>query len=499
MDDTFDDFVRARAGALFRYGFVLTGDTDDAADLVQEALLRLGDTWDRVIKKDDPEGYVRTIMVRQHISWWRRRRRERLMADTPDFGYTDRRLDGDAGLWAELEGLPADSAPCWSCATTRTFRTRRSRRSSASRPERSAVRSRVPSTSFAAGGSVVLCGGADGSTATKTKEVAPTATPAASARISERPAIKKPRPARVVWPRAVSTIPAKAGDGARYSPLAALSPTEVLLRAETKFEKTTRIDVYDTRRGKSRVLTQTPSSGKGYYPQRFELGEHYLGWFTTRPSARTEGSDFWVAPRAGGPATKVGEVTGALSTVVSIGVSADSFIWSIYSGGVYRIPITGGSPEKIAGTDGLWVASWPWAADLPPFGVGTDTDRNQTRLVNLETGEKHDIVPPPGVKGLRCSISWCVGRSRHDMIVMHPDGSGLSRIPRFGSFSIQLAGSHFVEVGATVYDLATGKTAAVGAEASGYGWGPLSASTALFAWEDGRGKLELLNLLAVDG
>ncbi|GAA4581552.1 SigE family RNA polymerase sigma factor [Planotetraspora phitsanulokensis] len=106
MDDTFDDFVRARAGALFRYGFVLTGDTDDAADLVQEALLRLGDTWDRVIRKDDPEGYVRTIMVRQHISWWRRRRREHLMAETPDLGYTDRRFDGDAGLWAELEGLP---------------------------------------------------------------------------------------------------------------------------------------------------------------------------------------------------------------------------------------------------------------------------------------------------------------------------------------------------------------------------------------------------------
>jgi RNA polymerase sigma-70 factor (sigma-E family) len=106
MDDTFDDFVRARAGALFRYGFVLTGDADDAADLVQEALLRLGDAWHRVVRKDDPEGYVRTIMARQHVSWWRRRRRERLMADTPEPGYTDVRLDGDAGLWAELGTLP---------------------------------------------------------------------------------------------------------------------------------------------------------------------------------------------------------------------------------------------------------------------------------------------------------------------------------------------------------------------------------------------------------
>jgi RNA polymerase sigma factor (sigma-70 family) len=106
MDDTFDDFVRGRGSALFRYGFVLTGDADDAADLVQEALLRLGDTWHRVIRKDDPEGYVRTIMARQHISWWRRRRRERLMADAPDRGYTDARLDGDDELWAELGTLP---------------------------------------------------------------------------------------------------------------------------------------------------------------------------------------------------------------------------------------------------------------------------------------------------------------------------------------------------------------------------------------------------------
>ncbi|MEW9531876.1 SigE family RNA polymerase sigma factor [Microbispora sp. NPDC049125] len=107
VDDTFDDFVRARGGALFRYGFVLTGNADDAADLVQEALLRLGDAWQRVARKDDPEGYVRTIMARQHVSWWRRRRREHLVAQTPDSAARqDTRLDEDDGLWAELGELP---------------------------------------------------------------------------------------------------------------------------------------------------------------------------------------------------------------------------------------------------------------------------------------------------------------------------------------------------------------------------------------------------------
>ncbi|WP_084259140.1 SigE family RNA polymerase sigma factor [Microtetraspora malaysiensis] len=106
MDDTFDEFVRARSGALFRYGVALTGNAHDAADLVQEALLRLGDAWRRVVRKDDPEGYVRTVMARQHISWWRRRRREHLVADTPEDGYTDPLLDGDTGLWKEVAGLP---------------------------------------------------------------------------------------------------------------------------------------------------------------------------------------------------------------------------------------------------------------------------------------------------------------------------------------------------------------------------------------------------------
>ncbi|WP_239137584.1 SigE family RNA polymerase sigma factor [Sphaerisporangium rufum] len=108
MDDTaeFEEFVRSRGHALYRYGVVLTGDPDDAADLVQEALLRLGDAWSRVRRKDDPEGYVRTIMVRQHISWWRRRRRERLVDAVPETGYQDERLAGDGGLWAEIRALP---------------------------------------------------------------------------------------------------------------------------------------------------------------------------------------------------------------------------------------------------------------------------------------------------------------------------------------------------------------------------------------------------------
>ncbi|MEV0613671.1 SigE family RNA polymerase sigma factor [Nonomuraea sp. NPDC050404] len=100
----FEEFVRARGAALLRYGYVLTGNADDAADLVQEALLKLSDSWKRVRSRNNPEAWVRTTMARQHISWWRRRRREHLTDDVPEGSYTDDHAFGE--LWRELATLP---------------------------------------------------------------------------------------------------------------------------------------------------------------------------------------------------------------------------------------------------------------------------------------------------------------------------------------------------------------------------------------------------------
>ncbi|GAA3569537.1 SigE family RNA polymerase sigma factor [Nonomuraea rosea] len=100
----FEDFVRARGSALLRYGYVLTGNADDADDLVQEALLKLSNGWRKVRNKDNPESYVRTIMARQHISWWRRRRRELLTDDVPEGSHLDSHSFGE--LWKELATLP---------------------------------------------------------------------------------------------------------------------------------------------------------------------------------------------------------------------------------------------------------------------------------------------------------------------------------------------------------------------------------------------------------
>lgn len=109
-EPAFEEFVRARWMSLVRYGYVLTGSPYDAADLAQEALARLGSAWPRVIRRDNPDAYVRTTMARLHISWWRRLRREHLMADVPERPVGDSavdRIDAASELWPVLARLPS--------------------------------------------------------------------------------------------------------------------------------------------------------------------------------------------------------------------------------------------------------------------------------------------------------------------------------------------------------------------------------------------------------
>ncbi len=58
---------------LLRSAYLLTGDLHRAEDLVQEALTRVALRWSR-LRTGNPTAYARTIIVRDNISWWRRRR-----------------------------------------------------------------------------------------------------------------------------------------------------------------------------------------------------------------------------------------------------------------------------------------------------------------------------------------------------------------------------------------------------------------------------------------
>lgn len=76
-------FVQARQHRLLRSAYLICGDRHLAEDLLQAALVKLALHWTRVCT-GDPEAFLRTVMYRDAVSWWRRRRGERLTSEPPE-------------------------------------------------------------------------------------------------------------------------------------------------------------------------------------------------------------------------------------------------------------------------------------------------------------------------------------------------------------------------------------------------------------------------------
>ncbi|KRV46963.1 RNA polymerase subunit sigma-24 [Wenjunlia vitaminophila] len=91
-----------------RTAYLLTGQLASAEDLVQTTLAKAWSVWSRI--EDDPDPYVRTVMVNTHRRWWRRLWRGEL----PTGEFPDRAGHGDAMtavderdvLWQALRRLP---------------------------------------------------------------------------------------------------------------------------------------------------------------------------------------------------------------------------------------------------------------------------------------------------------------------------------------------------------------------------------------------------------
>jgi RNA polymerase sigma-70 factor (sigma-E family) len=80
----FDEFVAGRYAALLRSATLLSGNHHDGEDLVQAALVKAVGVWSRIA--DEPEPYVRRIMVNENISRWRRHRGRTTVVAEPSAG-----------------------------------------------------------------------------------------------------------------------------------------------------------------------------------------------------------------------------------------------------------------------------------------------------------------------------------------------------------------------------------------------------------------------------
>lgn len=109
-DAEFTDFMHGRWPQLVRLGYGLTGDRQLAEDLAQTAFARAYASWGTVRRADNPDAYLRRIVVNANSSRFRKVRvDEVLTAAVPDLvaavDDADPRGDRDA-LMTALMQLP---------------------------------------------------------------------------------------------------------------------------------------------------------------------------------------------------------------------------------------------------------------------------------------------------------------------------------------------------------------------------------------------------------
>ena len=106
----YENFVRALLPRLLRYATMLTGEREQAADLVQDVLVKVYRRWSRISGTDHPDRYVVRMITNGYLSW-RHSRSARLVVvgEVPDgvgpgdFA-SDHALRED--MWQRLARLP---------------------------------------------------------------------------------------------------------------------------------------------------------------------------------------------------------------------------------------------------------------------------------------------------------------------------------------------------------------------------------------------------------
>ena len=105
----FDQWVAGRLGGLVRFAYLVTGSQHAAEDAVQTALTTVCARWARIGRTDDPDTYVRRMVVNAHISAWRRAgRRELAVAEVLDRTLADpgEQVVRDDAVWRVCADLP---------------------------------------------------------------------------------------------------------------------------------------------------------------------------------------------------------------------------------------------------------------------------------------------------------------------------------------------------------------------------------------------------------
>jgi RNA polymerase sigma-70 factor (sigma-E family) len=83
-DMAYAAFVRRAWDHHLRVARLLTGDPHRGEELLQDCLVKLYARWRWVSRHHEPDRYLKRMLANGNVSWWRRRRRENLVAESAD-------------------------------------------------------------------------------------------------------------------------------------------------------------------------------------------------------------------------------------------------------------------------------------------------------------------------------------------------------------------------------------------------------------------------------
>ena len=104
----FTDFFRAEYETLLRAMYLLTGDRYEAEELAQDAFVKAYERWERVVRMDNPTGYLYRTAVNAHKSALRRIRNSARRTLTSGMSDPISESDDRDRLRRALVALPAN-------------------------------------------------------------------------------------------------------------------------------------------------------------------------------------------------------------------------------------------------------------------------------------------------------------------------------------------------------------------------------------------------------
>ncbi|MFG2004196.1 hypothetical protein ACGFNU_34055 [Spirillospora sp. NPDC048911] len=223
----------------------------------------------------------------------------------------------------------------------------------------------------------------------------------------------KSAPIEKQWPGAVGRIPDTLADGTHFTPHDFIDDRTILIATWRSSNVASALLTYDVKTHRTGKL-DLPVSAKVTATEGFTAGSGRVGWLSKTKKA----TEIWTAPLSGGPATRL--YTGPIfpaADVTNLTLTGNSAYWSLTTGGVFRVPLTGGTPAQLPGTKRFRLMTWPWAGG-PAYSDGGSvmadmTPRQQAYkdILNLVTGERRSFTTD--IKGRwTCAVTWCVDEPR---------------------------------------------------------------------------------------